>query len=66
MSRKWGYVSFRGLQPLDFAIIMTLNVLIGGYVWQGYIKEIKVKDQSLATAIQTTDTSLKNDKTPEE
>ncbi len=46
MSRKWGYVSFRGLKPLDFAIIVTLNVLIGGYVWQGYIKEIKGIDKS--------------------
>ena len=39
---RW-YVSFKGLKPLDFAVLIFLIVAVGSYVWKDYVKEMKEK-----------------------
>ena len=50
------YISFRGLKPVDFAVILSANLLIGSYIWKTYINEVnaaktvpKINDKPVET-----------------
>lgn len=48
---KW-YVSFRGLKPIDFAVLITLNLAVGTYVWKDYVNEMKAKNSKSPEAVE--------------
>lgn len=53
---KW-YVSFRGLKPIDFMVLISLNIAVGAYVWKDYVNEMKAKNQKNPDAVKTSDQS---------
>lgn len=48
---KW-YVSFRGLRPIDFTVLIALNIAVGAYVWKDYVNEMKAKNSKSPEAIK--------------
>ena len=48
------YISFKGLKPLDMVVFLGLNILVGGYIWTGYVQDMKLKEfkEREANAVQ--------------